>query len=195
MRGSGRRSGRASDEAAVPIADGGRASALSAGRTEPSRSASYRKPAPHVRKQRPSGQSGRANWWGTGAPDLKGVSGRNTPQGPGRSKPSRSRETTQADLRGGGSPRRGTAESSRREPRRHDRPTTDGESQRQGSGEHAAPGEGFPGLGAPEGRRTPREHGRDEGLAAVGRPGSADRNADEILEGERKSMSGIQPEG
>ena len=62
-------------------------------------------------------------------------------------------------------------------------------------GEHAAPGSGFPGLGAPEGRRTPREEERDEGLAAVGQTGSADRNADEILEGERKSRSGIQPEG
>lgn len=64
-----------------------------------------------------------------------------------------------------------------------------------GPGEHAAPGSGFPGLGAPEGRRTPREEGRDEGLAAVGQAGSADRNADEILEGEREFMSGIQPEG
>ena len=62
-------------------------------------------------------------------------------------------------------------------------------------GEHAAPGSGFPGLGAPEGRQTPREEGRDEGLAAVGQAGSADRNADEILEGEREFMSGIQPEG
>jgi hypothetical protein len=51
-------------------------------------------------------------------------------------------------------------------------------------GEHDAPGEGFPGLGAPEGQETPREEARAEGTVAVDQTPRADRNADEILEGE-----------
>jgi hypothetical protein len=70
------------------------------------------------------------------------------------------------------------------------------EARRDGGGfgqrNNATPGSGFPGLGASEGRRTLREDGRDEGTALAGRTGSANRDADEVLMGERKAMSGNQ---
>jgi len=70
------------------------------------------------------------------------------------------------------------------------------EVRREGGGfgrrNNATPGSGFPELGASKGRRTLREDGRDEGTALAGRTGSADQDADEVLMGERKAMSGIQ---
>jgi hypothetical protein len=57
---------------------------------------------------------------------------------------------------------------------------------------NAASGSGFPELGAPEGRQTSREDGRDEGTVVVHRTGSADGEAAEVLEGECKARSGIQ---
>jgi hypothetical protein len=52
------------------------------------------------------------------------------------------------------------------------------------------PGSGFSGLGASEGQRTSGEDVRWEGKAVRRRPGEPDRNAEEVLEGERKAMSG-----
>jgi hypothetical protein len=70
------------------------------------------------------------------------------------------------------------------------------EARREGGGfgqrKNVAPGSGFPELGASEGRTTLREEGRDQGKAFAGRTGSANRNADEVLTGERKATSGIQ---
>jgi hypothetical protein len=56
-------------------------------------------------------------------------------------------------------------------------------------------GSGFSRLGAPKGRRTSREDGRDEGKAVVSRTPVAVRDAVEVLEGGRKAMSDDQPEG
>jgi hypothetical protein len=59
-------------------------------------------------------------------------------------------------------------------------------------GGNAAPGSGFPGLGAPKRRRTPWEEVRDGGMAIVGHTASADGCEAEVLEGARKARSGIQ---
>jgi hypothetical protein len=70
------------------------------------------------------------------------------------------------------------------------------EARREQTGEsrpgNAASGSGFPGLGAPEGRQTSREDGREQATVVVHRSGSADGEADEVLEGERKARSAIQ---
>jgi hypothetical protein len=50
-------------------------------------------------------------------------------------------------------------------------------------------------LRALKGRKTSREKGRDDGGANVGKTGNTDRDADEVLEGECKFMSGNQPTG
>lgn len=52
------------------------------------------------------------------------------------------------------------------------------------------PGHGSPGLGASEGRETPREDGRAEHPVVVNRAGGTDEVEVEVLEGERKAMSG-----
>jgi hypothetical protein len=54
----------------------------------------------------------------------------------------------------------------------------------------ATPGSRLSGLGASEGRQNPLEDGRDERQVVVYRSGGADREADEVLEGERKTRSG-----
>lgn len=115
---------------------------------------------------------------GAGKKNPTGVSDRNTPQGSRRGKPSGSWKTAKADRSGPGNPRRGGS----RNPGL------------RSWGEGIA-GKWTPRTGSAEGERNPREDGRVEGSAFVGRPGSADREADEYLEGERKAMSGIQPEG
>jgi len=70
------------------------------------------------------------------------------------------------------------------------------EARRERTGESrgatVAPGSGFPGLGAPEGRRTSREDGHGQGTAVVRRTGHVDGEAAEVLEGECKARSGIQ---
>jgi hypothetical protein len=60
---------------------------------------------------------------------------------------------------------------------------------------NATPGSGFLGLGASKGERISREEGREEGVVVVHHAGSADRSEAAILEGARKAMSGIPPEG
>jgi len=50
-------------------------------------------------------------------------------------------------------------------------------------------------LRALKGRKTSREKGREDGGANVGKTGNTDRDADEVLEGACKSMSGNQPTG
>ena len=52
------------------------------------------------------------------------------------------------------------------------------------------PGHGSPGLGASEGRETPREDGRAEHPVVVNRAGGTDGVEVEVLEGERKATSG-----
>jgi hypothetical protein len=68
------------------------------------------------------------------------------------------------------------------------------EAEKEGHGESrgwsSTPGSGLLGLGASKWRQTPREEGREKGMAIVSQPGSADRNANEVLKGERKAKSG-----
>jgi hypothetical protein len=52
------------------------------------------------------------------------------------------------------------------------------------------PGSGFSGLGASKGQRTSGEDVREDRTAACRRPGRADGRTEEVLEGERKAMSG-----
>mgnify|MGYP003571915085 FL=1 len=54
-------------------------------------------------------------------------------------------------------------------------------------------GSGFLGLGASERRPTSREDGREEGAVVVDRTGGTDREAEEVLESDRKAMSGTPP--
>ena len=54
-------------------------------------------------------------------------------------------------------------------------------------------GSGFLGLGASKRRQTSREEGRIKGAVIVDRARDADREADEVLESERKAMSGTPP--
>jgi hypothetical protein len=59
----------------------------------------------------------------------------------------------------------------------------------------SAPGSGFPGLGASEGRQTPREEVRVE-VVSIGRHGGGtDGDEETVLEGGRKVMSGTEPGG
>jgi len=53
-----------------------------------------------------------------------------------------------------------------------------------------SPGSRLLELGAPKGRGTPWENGRGSGTAFVSWVDEADREADEVLEGGRKAMSG-----
>jgi len=57
------------------------------------------------------------------------------------------------------------------------------------------PGHGSSMLGALKGRQTPRENGCEDSGAIVGKAGVTDEEANEVLEGERKSRSGNQPCG
>lgn len=59
----------------------------------------------------------------------------------------------------------------------------------------SAPGSGFPGLGASEGRQIPEEEVREE-VVSIGRHGGdADGEEEAVLEGGRKAMSGVTPGG
>jgi hypothetical protein len=57
-------------------------------------------------------------------------------------------------------------------------------------GEKASPGSELLELGAPKGQQTPKEDGRDRGTAVVRWTKGTTREAEGVLEGERKAMSG-----
>jgi hypothetical protein len=59
----------------------------------------------------------------------------------------------------------------------------------------AMPGSELFGLGASQGRETPREIAWKEGGAIVRKAGASSGNAVEVLEGERKAKSGVTPDG
>jgi hypothetical protein len=72
------------------------------------------------------------------------------------------------------------------EPRDEARLDRHGESR----GEKAAPGSELLVLGAPKGRETLKEDGREKGTAVVRWTDITTREAEAVLEGERKAMSG-----
>jgi hypothetical protein len=103
------------------------------------------------------------------------VSGRNTPPGSGRSKPSGPWETAEAERRGTGIPRRGSARARRSDP------------QREGGA-----GTRTPRAGSAAGAENPRGGGSEGRGGGRRRTGEKTREADEVLKGERKARS-VEP--
>jgi hypothetical protein len=143
--------------------------------SEANREPAARNLAPRVRTGRPSGRSERA-----------------PKRGAGKQTPRACVVETHHRARGGVN-RQGREKRRRRTEAGVE---TRDEARREGGGfgqsNNVTPGSGFPGLGASKGRRTLREDGREQGTALAGRSGSANRDADEVLKGERKARSGIQ---
>ncbi len=123
-------------------------------------------------------------------PNPRGVSGRNTPPGPRRSKPPGSWETAKADRSGIGTPRRGAAVQ-----RSASRAGTTGADRRReppaDPGGMRRTGKWIPRAGSAEGERILREELRSERAVVVGRAGAKGRDANEVLEGACKVKGGI----
>jgi hypothetical protein len=127
---------------------------------------------------------------GSREPNPRGVSGRNTPQGPSRRKPPGSWKTTEADRSGAGPPRRGSAESPERERGWPDRARPSVRAGGRTRGNTSNREVDCSGWERRRGEESCRRRDGASGRPIVGRPGATDRRADEVLEGACKVMGG-----
>lgn len=170
------------------------ASCPATGRSEQTGRSSDRSAAPRTRSAKPSGSARREIRRGTGSREPHGCVWLKYTTGSREEEAARvvrngaggtERVWKPATRHGGtGSARAGTG-----------RPGSTAARVVGGTGGTRRAGKWTPRTGSAEGERSPREEGRRSRTATVGRSGRADRDADEILEGERKARSGIQPEG